>query len=140
VATIGWAPMRASGQDGCEAVIGDARCDVLHQRSPLPPRGREARGHRLVELALPDSGRLVSLNRTGGPPVDWADAYRRPPHFDVTDHVGWWLASIQPNPPRSLTSTYAEADPLRQLYDGRCSGGQIATPHLVFLEVLGNGR
>lgn len=52
------------------------------------PAGGQAAAHSLVELALPDSGRLVSLHRTGGALIVWADADRGPPHVYVLHHMG----------------------------------------------------
>jgi hypothetical protein len=80
------------------------------------------------------------LSGTGGASVVWTDGHGGPPYLDVLDHMGWWRASTQASPHRLLMSTDAGPDPVGQLADGRCSGGQIATPHLMFLEVLRDGR
>ena len=47
---------------------------------------------RLVELALPHPGRLVSLHGTGGALIVWTDAHSGPPYLDVFDEAGRWLA------------------------------------------------
>src|SRR4030095_1352876 len=108
------------------------------QRFPLPPGGCHAVGHRLVELALPPPGSLLWLNGTGGASVVWADGHRGPPDLNVLDQVEWWVASTSPNPLRSLMCTNVGPKRRAQLADGRCSGGQIATPYLMLLELLGN--
>jgi hypothetical protein len=91
-------------------------------------------------LALPHPGSLLSPHRTGGAPVIRTDDHGGPPDLNVLDHLGGWLTSNRPNPFRSLVSTDTGPEPLGQLDDGRCSGSQIATPHLMLLELLGNRR
>ena len=59
--------------------------------------GAKPSGHRLVEAALPDPGRLVSLNGTGGAPVVWTDAHGGPPYLDVLRPPGM-VAGLQPGP------------------------------------------
>ena len=66
--------------------------DLPDQRCPLLPRGGQAAAERLVELALPHPGRLVSLHGTGGALIVWTDAHRGPPYLDVFDEAGRWLA------------------------------------------------
>ena len=128
---------QAAGQNRCETVVPYGQ--LFDQRFPLPPCGCHAVGQRLVEAALPDSGRLLSLNGTSGAPVIWTDGHRGPPNLDGLDQVEWWLASNRPSPLRSPISNDAGPEPLGQLLDGRCSACQIATPHLMLLEAWGNG-
>jgi hypothetical protein len=129
---------QAAGQNGCKTVVPYGRWDLFDQWPPFPPCGCYAVGHRLVEAALPYPGSLVSLNGTGGAPVIRADGHCGPPYLDVLDRLAWWLAFNRPSPRRSLMSTDAGPEPLGQLADGCCSTGQIATPDLMLLELLGN--
>ena len=58
----------------------------------------------------------------------------------VSDHLGWVLPSTRGSPHRSRMSTDTGPDPVGQLADGRCPRSQIATPPLMLLQVLRNGR
>src|SRR5215217_1824658 len=97
------------------------------RRKPPPRRGGAATSGP-PSVAEPDQWDAVI--RT--------DGHRGPPDFDVLDQLEWWLACNRPSPLRSLMSTDTGPEPLCQVADGRCSGGQIAAPDLMLLELLGN--